>query len=163
MCLSEKSQILLKQAGWFSGRQVNTSAWEDALTKNGYPIFPEASRFIAEFGGLVLVVTYAPLFHFPSLGFPRSVTDECHFDVTRTISHTFRQNVAAVSALLDVPLCPVGEFYSGSATLLMAPNGIVYTDVDEPEIQVVGMSGVEAVENILTRRSLTPFSRAQTE
>ena len=158
MLLSEKSQVLLKTAGWFAGRNVDTSVWEAALVKEGYPLFPCVSRFIAEFGGLHITYTYVPPIQLPFLGLPTHRTYECHFDVIRTINHTFFVNVKALSEYVGFALCPVGEFYYDGSPLLMAADGAVYAETEKTEMQIVGLTGTDAVETVLSLHPLRPLS-----
>ena len=45
---------LLRAAGWYPGRQVDTSAAEHALLRAGYPLHDAAIAVLAEFSGLTI-------------------------------------------------------------------------------------------------------------
>lgn len=49
---SEKSQIILKDIGWFPERRVDSSSWINNLQKAGYTTFETARKILEHLGGL---------------------------------------------------------------------------------------------------------------
>ncbi len=49
---SEKSQILLRDIGWYPERKVDPSLWIGKLQQVGYPVFDAARQILERLGGL---------------------------------------------------------------------------------------------------------------
>ncbi|MFJ8495936.1 SUKH-3 domain-containing protein [Streptomyces sp. NPDC094038] len=54
---SSGAQAVLRDAGWFPGRRVDTSAWMATLGASGIAAYDAARKFLAEFGGLVVDIS----------------------------------------------------------------------------------------------------------
>ncbi|WP_199810386.1 MULTISPECIES: SUKH-3 domain-containing protein [unclassified Streptomyces] len=51
---SDEVEAVLRGAGWFPGRSVDTSGWRERLEADGFRIHPAAEQFLREFGGLTV-------------------------------------------------------------------------------------------------------------
>ncbi|HEX2317203.1 MAG TPA: SUKH-3 domain-containing protein [Thermomonospora sp.] len=49
---SKETGRVLRAAGWWPGRRVDTAAWRAALEEDGFRVHDAAERFLAEYGGL---------------------------------------------------------------------------------------------------------------
>lgn len=54
MSFTEKIEKALLDAGWFQGREIDISKYEDILTSEGYPLYEKTKKLLKEFGGLVV-------------------------------------------------------------------------------------------------------------
>src|SRR4051812_1081547 len=50
--LSTQTHEILRGAGWFPGRHVDTAAWDSSFVETGLMMPPAAAAFLGEFGGL---------------------------------------------------------------------------------------------------------------
>jgi hypothetical protein len=55
--LSPESQTVLRDAGWYPGRQVDISTWMARLEAGGVVAHDAARSFLAEFGGLTVDIS----------------------------------------------------------------------------------------------------------
>jgi len=53
--LTEVSQTILKNSGWFTERDMDLDSWLDLLKKANYPIFDAWINVIRHFGGLEII------------------------------------------------------------------------------------------------------------
>ena len=49
-----ETKRVLRNAGWYPGRKIDTSTWPDRLEKSGFTQTEAAEHFLSEFGGLVI-------------------------------------------------------------------------------------------------------------
>lgn len=54
---SVESEAVLRSAGWWPDRQVDTGGWVEPLERNGARLHEAAQIFLGEFGGLVIDIS----------------------------------------------------------------------------------------------------------
>lgn len=59
--LSELAKQQLRKAGWYEGRKIDVTKYEEKLRKEGYELFPAARKFLEEFGDLYIADKYEAL------------------------------------------------------------------------------------------------------
>jgi hypothetical protein len=134
-------------AGWFPGRSADTRAYERALEEDGYEVFPVVLEFLSEFGGLSIV-------HERLSG----KQDTPCFDAKIAAESVFPEQVAAYSSQVDASLCVVGEYCWRLYTIMMDQDGRSYGGVDQ-NLDYLGGTGVQAIENIISGENIIPLSR----
>ncbi|HTE19726.1 MAG TPA: SUKH-3 domain-containing protein, partial [Armatimonadota bacterium] len=58
---SEVTRQALYQAGWYAGRSMVTTAWNEILERAGYEVHPVVEEFLREFGGLTIKYRHRPI------------------------------------------------------------------------------------------------------
>jgi hypothetical protein len=53
----DEVDLVLREAGWAPGRQINAESWLAALETEGLKRHPAVSAFLAEFGGLAINIS----------------------------------------------------------------------------------------------------------
>ena len=135
---------LLRKAGWYEGRSVDTSAWERLLRKEGFTVHPVVTAFLQEFGGLE--------FKNPKKA-PQASAD-WHFCVERAVERIYPERVVKYyNRRAGHQLCLIGDASNGYLILMMDETGQVYGGYDE-EFFYLGKSGPEAIETLRTGRDL---------
>lgn len=140
--LSERSQELLKVAGWFPNRRVETHDFEQVLAQLGCPFFPVVENFLSEFGGIEFNYSPAVRSEPDFLCFTTEMFQKIRsFDIRDDVRHVGR------------PLCLICVVENPRRVVLMNPptvlmmdsEGNVYqcTDVELPEL--IAHSGEEAI------------------
>jgi hypothetical protein len=140
---------LLKMAGWYEGRQVDTSLIEAVLEKKGYTAFPIVRDFLSQFGGLS--------FENPSAEPPAA--EDWHFDAVKAANGRSSSQIRRYELRLDLELCPIGEASRDYLIILMAPGGAVYAGY-EADLFFVSGSGPDAIESFCTGKKLQKVPEA---
>lgn len=113
---SSRTHEILREAGWFPGRHIDTAAWNSSFAETGLTMPPAVAAFLGEFGGLGFDLTVS--------GGPRPWSS-CEIDpmvAWRSEEPTFTK----WSRLIGRNLFPVGEVNRGSALLGMDETGNLY-------------------------------------
>ncbi|MFI7273828.1 SUKH-3 domain-containing protein [Streptomyces sp. NPDC049879] len=111
----------LRAAGWFPGRQVDTARWEDVLREHGgFEIHDAARAFLREFGGLL--VERAPAMR--ALG-------RTPFHLDPLAAEWEDEIFEVLSEQAGASLYPVGSTDRGGVYLGMAPDGAMYSGLDD--------------------------------
>lgn len=129
----------LRIAKWTPDRAVSTALYEESFAIANIPLLPQAKEFLARFGGLVIpYVTKS------------QQQDVLEFCAERTVQGMGGGGIECFEELIGVaPLCPIGHYSFGTVMLFMDSRGWVFGGSDEL-VTFIGLSGDEAVENILT-------------
>jgi len=59
--LSELAKQQLRKAGWYEGRKIDLTQYEEKIKQNGSELFPAARKFLEEFGDLYIADKYEAL------------------------------------------------------------------------------------------------------
>ena len=59
--LTDIAKQQLKKAGWYEGRKIDLSKYEEAYAKIGCELFPAARKFLEEYGDLGQHRTMPPI------------------------------------------------------------------------------------------------------
>ncbi len=141
---SPKTTRLLKHAGWYSGRQIDASQYDEIVHAKGLPVYEASTRFLQEFGGLT--------FFDPD----RDWGGNWHFRVEDAIARAdSRRILKRHSPLVGSALTVIGDSCDEYLLLLMDENGRVYGDYDS--LFFVGSSGYDAIEAICINREMPEF------
>lgn len=165
---SEKSQIVLKDLGWFIERRVNVDAWMNKLQSDGYKAFDVAREILEHLGGLdsssasgltksplsladntQIIFALHPAFDFIADKTPDSDKDSAIF----WNEHSFiRQN--------NLNIFPIGSI-RGITTLFVLSDGRIaegffyappnYNGENEASLKLIGDTIADAI-NELTER-----------
>lgn len=126
---------MLREAGWFPGRVIDaTQAIRGLRELGGYSITDSIQSFYQEFGNI-------------------EVTDKRGRSLFSTIFSKldwWEYEVKPIAAYLEWELCPVAN--ASLSVLLMALDGKVYHTDTTSFFELLGETGIEAVENILSRK-----------
>lgn len=129
----------LRKAGWTPTRTLPTRVYEEASKAEGRSLLPKAKQFLSKFGGLI--IQYSP---------KSGQADVLAFLAERTIHAMDGSGLECFEELIGVsPLCPIGHYQFGTCILFMDKRGYVFGGSDET-ITLVGQTGEQAIENILT-------------
>src|SRR5688572_8275606 len=98
----DKTLRALKQAGWYSEREVNINQWVDILIAQGFEIFPAVQDFLKCFGGLIIRYEFT------------EGTDvikyQMHFDIEEVCKEEIQEDASYFSQVVGTPLCPIGNY-----------------------------------------------------
>jgi len=142
---STTTRALLKKAGWYDKRVIDTGVYEDTLRKRRYPVHECVLQFLREFGGLTVI---HPHKHFPN------EEDRFHLNASKAANSIDFSRVKSYSARIGTPLCVIGQAYREYMVLLMDSNERIYAGYDGLLIKV-GDSAVEAIEALCTGASFS--------
>jgi hypothetical protein len=129
---------VLRGAGWFPGRAVETVEFQRCLEGAGYAIPEKVHDFLREFGGLRVMYE----------GQARQ-EDTILLDAGTEAGLIPVERVADYENRVRASLCPVGVYVCESSTLLMSADGEVYSAFDE-FLSLVGRTGIDALSNIVS-------------
>jgi len=114
------TERVLRDAGWWPGRQAKIDGWVAALESEGFRIHPAAQRFLTEFGGLTIHVDGPGVTRYkePFSLYPTSCSGEEDriTDWGRELGKTFY---------------PLGAFGQRSFFIVMDSDGEVFLMMDD--------------------------------
>jgi hypothetical protein len=108
---------VLREAGWFEGRRVDTVVTEAFLQDWGLPLLPAATAILHEFDGLKCEVK------------DRRTCTWFHFGVLESLMFFSRWQAPAFAWITGQPLCPVG--HGNGCVWFVAESGEVVSLNDE--------------------------------
>lgn len=129
---------LLRKAGWFEGRQVDTTAFCESILAQGLRPNDCAIAFLSEFGGLQVVHPHWKVQESNDL----TVLDP--EEAWGAIHPSYARRIGA-------PFCSIGSAHNFHMVLLMTDVGHVFAGYDQI-LQRVGLSGDDALEAICSGR-----------
>ncbi|MCM1970717.1 MULTISPECIES: SUKH-3 domain-containing protein [unclassified Streptomyces] len=134
---SAETDRVLREAGWYPGREVSTAGWEATLREHGGFEMHEAARaFLAEFGGLASAERG-----------PGKTMARMGFTLDPTVAEWDDEIFDVLSEEAGVDLYPIGEADRRNLYLGMAPNGAVYVGMDS--VSWLADAGDEALEKLV--------------
>ncbi|MBF6045538.1 hypothetical protein GO001_09935 [Streptomyces sp. NRRL B-1677] len=116
---SEEVEVVLREAGWFPGRQVSVEAWKTQFASRGVHMHHAAERFLTEFGGLTVEV------HGPGVTCAREP-----FELNPSLCLGEEDRFAEWSAVVGSSIYPIGEMGDGRFFLGIDEASIVYLVAD---------------------------------
>lgn len=111
-----KQQLI--KAGWYPGRKINISQYENVYEKYGYNFFPAARRFVEEYGDLYIEDS----FYIDVYGKKRVLT---HQSSTEAIQFTFPMP-EEVRELVGRDIVPVAMLYHMETCMYISEDGKFY-------------------------------------
>lgn len=141
--LTERTQELLRTAGWAPGRGAGTEQIEE-LRRLGFCVSPAAVAFLCEFGGLRVKFLH------PRLQHPTWFS----IDPLWAAGALMKADIVDYARLIGEPdLVPAGQL-DDNVVLLMGPSGTVYGVFDDIIMQY-GENGYQALECLCRERRAT--------
>jgi hypothetical protein len=136
-------------SGWTPVREVPTDGWVNQLQSEGFAVLPEATRILAEFGGLTVIPQKSPSDAY--------LAEILRFDPVLASSGEF-DRVDYWERRLGMRLSPIAETGGGSM-LLIAEDGRVFSCRDRM-LWLHGTSFENALENtlIIAKRRPTEYA-----
>jgi hypothetical protein len=167
------SPIALQQlhdAGWTDDRRIDISDYEQKVRELGIELFPCVREFLERFGNLEFVRTRrVPATHGLRAHLPPGLWREEREVVLSTMLFWNQDEIDIdinedAGSANGISLQYIGEqFWAGGsdyALILMSSDGRVYESLDWTGLQLVGITGDDAVEACLTARPWIPVDRA---
>jgi hypothetical protein len=140
---SENVKKYLINAGWYKGRNIDTTNVIKFMTQEGYKVSGKVESFLKEFEGLRIS-------YLDKNGLP----DILHFDCIKAIKDTFLDNVIYYSERLNnINLCVIGQGFDTYMTIMMDDDGAVFGGYDD-YLYKFGNNEEEAIENICLWKNL---------
>ncbi|WP_326599287.1 SUKH-3 domain-containing protein [Streptomyces sp. NBC_01803] len=131
------TEQVLRDAGWFPGRSVTTTEWENVLRESGDFEMHEAARlFLTEFGGLEINQEG------PGKNMARSP-----FRLDPTVAKWDEEIFDVLSEEAGVYLYPIGDAFRRNQYLGIAADGAVYLGMDS--VMLLARSPDRALENLI--------------
>jgi hypothetical protein len=146
--LSSQAEDVLKQAGWYPGRQVPdlVASWKESLMlSDGFEMFQSAESALLEFGGLNI-----------DQDAPGETCAREPFTLDPTLTAHEGDRFSEFASLLNTRLYPLGEAAGGYYFLAISENGHVYLLMQD--IRLLGESINEALERLLIGREAKEIS-----
>lgn len=140
--LAESVRGCLEEAGWNSGRVVDISGYETVLQDDGYELHPAARRWLSSLGRIRLPIG--------------SRGKDWHFDLELAAGSIYPERVKVYESHIGKSLCLIGGAMTDHMSLMMAPDGSVYSGLDDL-IWQVGEDELGALECLCGERDFTPL------
>lgn len=138
MHFTEKTKKALLEAGWYEGRKIDISEYEEVLISEGYPLNDKTKDFLMEFGGLE--VTH-DAYVMPD------ETDYFHFDPIIATDNVMRKTVSKYEERIGRSVDVIGEAFSSHMVLMMDYEGKIYGGYDS-FLTCLGENLYEAINNL---------------
>jgi SUKH-3 immunity protein len=114
--LSAETHVILRAAGWFPGRHVDTAGWNSSFVETGLMMPPMAAAFLGEFGGLGFDIAASGASH-----------PWCSCEIDPMVAWRSEEaRFAKWSRLIGRNIFPAGELNRGRALLGMDESGELY-------------------------------------
>lgn len=123
--LTDIAKQQLRKAGWYEGRKIDLTKYEEAYAKLGCEMFPAARKFLEEYGDLdiqdkyISTATYENGDHFIVLN--RSLIDVAYcryprdLELEKMVDELFHQKILRVGAIdhgnIDIYISEDGRFF----------------------------------------------------
>jgi hypothetical protein len=135
---SKTVDLTLRDVGWFPSRNLGDQVgeWASELRSDGFEIFPEAERVLAEFGGLDVDQDA------PGLNCAREP-----FRLVPTLAAGEADRFAEFAEYLKTTLYPLGEATWGNYFLAIGESGQVFLLMED--IRFLGQNIEEALEHLI--------------
>jgi len=147
--LSDRSETLLKSAGWREGRSIDITSLVRHLESKGYSVFPFVVAFLKEFGGLKI--------QNPSAKPPAA--KNWHFDVVEASRRTSLERIKRLYIpRVQSDLCIIGESEDEYVTLMMDKKGQVFGGFED-HLVFLGKSGHAAINQLASEKYARPVGQ----
>jgi hypothetical protein len=135
---SKTVDLTLRDVGWFPSRNLGDQVgeWASELRSDGFEIFPEAERVLAEFGRLEVDQDA------PGVNCAREP-----FRLVPTLAVGEADRFGEFAEYLKTPLYPLGEACGGHGFLAMGKSGQVFLLMDD--IRLLGQNIEDALEKLI--------------
>lgn len=134
---SELTERVLREAGWYPGRQVPTGEWETRLnTSDGFVMHEAARTFLAEFGGIAV-----------PHGGPGKDIARVAFRLDPMVAEHDYEIFEPFNLLTAEVIYPIGEADNGNEYLGIASDGAVYGGMDA--LRLIGEHPRKALNNLV--------------
>lgn len=110
--LREITKKLLREAGWYEGRDIGVSPVEESLIEQGYEIFEPVKAFLREFGML----------DFKNIDGKKHTTSEIFTEFEKHDKYEYMEG------LTEERLVIVGYLYDGYMPFFVSESGKIYND-----------------------------------
>ncbi|WP_234399680.1 SUKH-3 domain-containing protein [Paenibacillus popilliae] len=137
MEISKETLKMLRESGWFEGRNIDIKEIEENLEQLGYVVFQEVKNFLKEFGNLVIEDT---------------LNEETHNTSIRFTNYYAHGSFVSEEKYAKEKLIPVGKIDSDYLVLLVSESGKIYCSTGK-----LGDSALEAWENLINGRGVQPW------
>ena len=123
--LTDIAKQQLRKAGWYEGRKIDLSKYEEAYAEVGCKLFPAARKFLEEYGDLdiqdkyISTATYENGDHFIVIN--RSIIDVAYccyprdLELEKMVDELFHQKILRVGAIdhgnIDIYISEDGRFF----------------------------------------------------
>ena len=123
--LTDIAKQQLRKAGWYEGRKIDLSKYEEAYAEVGCKLFPAARKFLEEYGDLdiqdkyISTATYENGDHFIVIN--RSLIDVAYccyprdLELEKMVDELFHQKILRVGAIdhgnIDIYISEDGRFF----------------------------------------------------
>jgi len=126
---SSQSESVLRQAGWYPGRQVPelVSMWKNHPSLADLEMFETAERFLLEFGGITVTQSG-----------PGENLARAPFKIDPTLAYHQSDLFKEFGRTVETRLYPLGEAADGWYYLAIGENGRVYYLMERSEERRVG-------------------------
>ncbi|WP_176560085.1 SUKH-3 domain-containing protein [Brevibacillus dissolubilis] len=136
MVISEKTQLLLRKAGWQPDRKIDITDYISVLENEGYTLFPAAIEFLTEFGGLKVTHPHHMV---------KKSDDFFQTNASVAAEDIWRERVETYEERIGESLVVIGQAYKTHMTMMISPTGRVFAAYDDLLI-LLGNSPAEALE-----------------
>ena len=112
----------LRKAGWYEGRKIDLSKYEEAYAKLGCEIFPAARKFLEEYGDLDIQDKYISLVTDKN-GNPTTSINRSLINVANCCSHRSHELEEMVDKLFGQKILRVGLIDHGNIYIYISEDG----------------------------------------
>lgn len=119
--LIEIAKQQLRKAGWYEGRKIDLTKYEEEYAKLGLELFPAARKFLEEFGNLVI----RDYFEFPYIK-SGVACKECSTQLAMCVGHRGGELEKHVEELYNQKVLCVGAIDSCEIYIYISEDGKIY-------------------------------------
>lgn len=147
MTFSQRTIDILKAAGWYPGRKVESSSTTNFLVEKGFEVFDFAKEAFEQFGGLEYSV-------------PSDESDDFQIGPEFLREGIQRKHYSRYETIIGEELVVIGWAYGDNATMFMSKSGKVYGIMNDYYIWKFGDNIYEAIHNLCESKELKVISEA---
>ncbi|MCM3700719.1 SUKH-3 domain-containing protein [Paenibacillus macerans] len=130
LSISKETLKILRDSGWYEGRNIDIKEIKEDLEQLGYVVFPKVEDFLREFGDLVVEDT---------------VNEEIHNTSIRFTNYYRHGGFKYEEKYAGEKLVPVGMIDSENLMLLVSESGKVYCSTGK-----LGDTAIEAWDHLIS-------------
>ncbi len=138
MCISKKTETLLKKAGWNNDRKIDISDYVETLMAGGYILNDVVKEFLSKFGGLRVCHPHAKVVN---------EDDNFHLDPIGATKSILIERVNSYEERVEEKLVVIGEAHDRHMVLMMSLSGKMYAGYDDFLVEI-GENGYTALETL---------------
>jgi len=135
--LSEETIKILKQSGWYPGRNIDIQDTIDFLLSKRYTLFPHLIKILSEFSEIEYKFDH-----------PNGRIESFHMIPKMALGDYYeKEDFEEIERRVNEPLIPIGEACRGNMIMFLSETGKIYGETGY-YLEKFGDNVYEALENL---------------